>query len=67
MSVTVLKRGKPRGAPATFAVDAGKTTRRFTARAGGKRLKRGRYALRIGAVDVAGNAADPVKLRFRVV
>ena len=67
MSVTVLKRGKARGAPATLAADAGTTTRRFTARAGGKRLKRGRYKLRVGAVDLAGNAAAPVTLRFKVV
>jgi secreted trypsin-like serine protease len=67
VSVTVRTRGKARGAPATLAADAGKTTRRFTARAAGKKLKRGRYRLRVGAVDAAGNAATPVTLRFRVV
>ena len=67
VSVTVLKRGRARGTAAMVAAAAGRTTRRFTARASGRRLKRGRYTLRIGAADLAGNVAAPVKLRFKVV
>ena len=54
VTVSVLKDGKPRGPVATFAADAGKTTKRFSARVRGKKLKRGRYKLRVSAVDVGG-------------
>ena len=67
VTVSVLKHGKPRGPVATFAADAGKTTKRFSARVRGKKLKRGRYKLRVSAVDVAGNAAPSKTLGFKVV
>jgi hypothetical protein len=50
-----------------LAASAGKTTRRFSARLGGKALKPGRYKLRVAAVDTAGNAAKPATVAFRVV
>ena len=67
VTVSVVKHGKPRGPVATFAADAGRTTRRFSARVSGKKLKRGRYKLRVSAVDAAGNAATSKTLRFKVV
>jgi hypothetical protein len=67
VTVAVRKGGKPRGEVATFAADAGRTTKRFSARVGGRKLARGRYRLRVSAVDVAGNAAPSRTIGFKVV
>ena len=65
--VAVRKGAKTVGAPVMIAGQAGKTTKRFTGRAGSKKLKPGRYTLQLGATDAGGNAAKTVKLRFRIV
>jgi hypothetical protein len=65
--ITVLKGKKALSPPATLAGQAGRTTKTFTGRVGGKKLERGRYRLQVGAVDAAGNAAKAVRLRFRIV
>ena len=65
--VSVLKRGKALRPSAMIAAHAGRTTTRFSGRLGGRKLAPGRYRLRLGAVDAAGNAARAVVLRFRVV
>ena len=65
--MSVRKRGRARGPVATFAAGAGRTTKRFSARVSGSKLKRGRYKLRVSAVDAAGNAAPSKALRFTVV
>jgi hypothetical protein len=71
VTVTVLKQSgrklKAMSPSVPLAANAGKTTRRFSARLGGKALKPGRYKLRVAAVDTAGNAAKPATVAFRVV
>jgi hypothetical protein len=63
VTVTVLKpNGKPVAPAAPLAASAGRTTRKFS----GKKLRPGRYKLRIAAVDTAGNAARTVTVAFRV-
>jgi secreted trypsin-like serine protease len=65
--VSVLKGRKAVGSPVMIAGQAGKTTKTFTGRAGSKKLKPGRYTLRLGATDAGGNAAKPVTIKFKVV
>jgi hypothetical protein len=65
--IAVLKGSKALSPTATLAGQAGKTTKKFTGRVGGKRLKPGRYRLQLGAVDAAGNAAKAVRIPFRIV
>jgi hypothetical protein len=65
--VTVLKGTKALSPSAMIAGQAGRTTRTFSGRLGGKALKRGRYRLQLGAVDLAGNPAKRVRLPFRMV
>lgn len=65
--VSVLKGARTLAPGATIAARAGRTTRRFTGRLGSKRLKPGRYTLQLGAVDAAGNAGKPARLRFEIV
>jgi secreted trypsin-like serine protease len=65
--VTVLRRTRALAPSATIAGRAGRTTRTFTGRLGGKKLRPGRYRLQLGAVDVAGNAARPVRIPFRIL
>jgi secreted trypsin-like serine protease len=65
--ISVLKRGRALAPAATLAAPQGRTTRRFTGRLAHRALPPGRYRLRIGAVDTAGNRARPVTLGFRVV
>jgi hypothetical protein len=65
--VTVLKGTNALSPTATIAGQAGRTTRTFSGRLGGKALKRGRYRLQLGAVDLAGNRAKPVRIPFRIV
>jgi secreted trypsin-like serine protease len=71
VTVTVLKqkgrRYKALSPSVPLAAGAGRTTRRFSARLAGKALKRGRYKLRLIAVDTAGNAAKPATVAFKVV
>jgi hypothetical protein len=67
VTVGVRKGRRQRGRVATFAADAGHTTKRFSARVGGRKLRRGRYRLRVSAVDVAGNAAPSRTIGFKVV
>ena len=71
VTVTVLKqkgrRFKPLSPSVPLAAGAGRTTRRFSGRLDGKALKRGRYKLRLAAVDTAGNAAKPATVAFRIV
>lgn len=64
--ITVLDGRRALSPAATLAAAAGRTAKRFNARLGGRRLKPGRYRVRIGAVDAAGNAARPVSLAFAV-
>jgi hypothetical protein len=65
--VSVLKGRKALSPSATIAGQAGRTTKRFTGRLGARKLKPGRYRLRLAAVDAAGNAGTTRTLRFRVV
>jgi secreted trypsin-like serine protease len=65
--VSVRRRARTLGPGATIAGQAGRTTRTFTGRMGAKRLEPGRYTLQLGAVDAAGNAGKPVRLRFTIV
>ena len=71
VTVTVMKkRGRRYRAlkpTLPLAADAGTYRRRFDGRLGSRRLKPGRYKLRLIAVDAAGNAALPVTVAFRVV
>ena len=64
--ITVLKGRRALSPAPTLAAPAGRTTRRFNARVGGRQLDPGAYRLRIGAVDAAGNVARPVALAFKV-
>jgi hypothetical protein len=65
--IAVLKGKKTLSPTAMLAGQAGKTTKKFTGRVGGKKLKPGRYRLQLGAVDAAGNAAKAVRIRFRII
>jgi hypothetical protein len=71
VTVTVLKQSgrklKALSPSVPLAANAGRTTRRFSARLNGKALKPGRYKLRVAAVDTAGNAAKTATVAFRVV
>jgi hypothetical protein len=51
----------------TRAAAAGQDQFRFTARVGGRALKRGRYRLTAIAKDTAGNASTPSRATFTVV
>jgi hypothetical protein len=62
----VTASGRAVGAAAPIAASAGHTTRRLSGRWAGRRLKPGRYMLRISAVDTAGNAAPLQTLPFTV-
>ena len=64
--ITVVKGHRALAPAPTLAARAGRTTRRFNARLGGRKLQPGAYRLRIGAVDAAGNVARPVSLAFKV-
>jgi secreted trypsin-like serine protease len=66
VKVSVLERGKPLQPSAMIAGQAGRTTKTFSGRLGGRRLEPGRYRLRLRAVDAAGNVAKAVALRFRM-
>jgi len=46
---------------------AGRTTRRFTGRLAGRKLARGAYRLRLGAVDTAGNRSARKRVAFKIV
>ena len=46
---------------------AGRNSRRFFCRVGGRRLRAGRYTARAVAHDPAGNYSKPKKVRFRIV
>jgi hypothetical protein len=59
-----LKRLSPK---VPLAASAGRVSRRFSGRLNGKALRRGRYRLRLDAVDAAGNAARPATVAFRIV
>jgi len=50
-----------------LTLPAGLVRRAFRPRLRGRRLTRGRYVLRVRAVDAAGNAARSVSLAFRVL
>jgi secreted trypsin-like serine protease len=65
--VSVRKGARTLAPGATIAARAGRTARRFTGRLGSKRLKPGRFTLQLGAVDAAGNAGKPARVRFRIV
>jgi hypothetical protein len=53
--------------PAPIAAPAGHTVKKLSGRWAGRKLKPGRYKLRISAVDTAGNAASPQTLPFTLV
>jgi hypothetical protein len=65
--ITVLRGSKALSSTAPIAMPAGPTTKRFSGRVRGRALRPGRYRLRIGAVDVAGNAARRATVGFRIV
>jgi secreted trypsin-like serine protease len=65
--VSVLKGKRIVGSPVMIAGQAGKTTKKFTGRAGSKKLKPGRYTLQLRATDGGGNAAKPAKVSFKIV
>jgi secreted trypsin-like serine protease len=71
VTATILKKkdGRFRRLSPTLplSADAGTFRRRFGGRLGGRRLKPGRYKIRLRAIDAAGNAARPVTLAFRIV
>jgi secreted trypsin-like serine protease len=70
VTVTVLKKRRHRfkalSPSIPLAASAGHVSRKFKGKLSGKRLKRGRYKLRLIAVDTAGNASRPKKLAFRI-
>lgn len=66
VTVTILRRGRNGYKPVSstpLAASAGRVSRRF----GSRTLRRGRYKLRLVAVDTAGNASRAVAVRFKVV
>jgi hypothetical protein len=65
--VTVRKGRKGVGAATMIAAQAGKTTKKFSGRAGSKKLKPGRYTLQLSATDSGGNAGRTVRLGFKIV
>jgi hypothetical protein len=70
VTVTLLRKRRSRLKPilsVPFGAPAGTVKRSFAARARARPLRRGRYALRVAAVDTAGNRARPVSVAFRVV
>jgi hypothetical protein len=71
VTITIVRRGPRRwkrlSPRVPLAVPAGSMSRRFSGRLDGRRLRRGRYRLRLDAVDAAGNAARPAKVPFRIV
>jgi secreted trypsin-like serine protease len=70
VTVTLLRKRRSRLKPilsVPFGAPAGTVKRGFAARARARPLGRGGYALRVAAVDTAGNRAKPVSVAFRVV
>jgi secreted trypsin-like serine protease len=62
----VTASGRAVGGTAPIAAPAGHTAKKLSGRWAGKKLKPGRYKLRIAAVDTAGNAAPLQALAFTV-
>jgi secreted trypsin-like serine protease len=62
----VTASGRAAGAAAPIAAPAGHTAKQLSGRWAGRKLKPGRYKLRISAVDTAGNAAPLQTLSFTV-
>jgi multidrug resistance efflux pump len=56
-----------RAAAATVAARAGRTRIPCDGRVGARRLRPGRYAVAITAIDAAGRASRTTVLRFRIV
>jgi secreted trypsin-like serine protease len=70
VTVTLLRKRGTRLKPirrVPFGAPAGTVKRGFAARLRSKALKRGGYALRLTAVDTAGNRSKPASVAFRVV
>ena len=67
---TVLRKKGSRRKPilrVPFGAPAGTVRRGFAARLRSKPLRRGRYVLRLAAVDTAGNRSKTASVPFRVV
>ena len=70
VTVTLLRKTGSRLKPSlrvAFGAPAGTVRRRFAARLRSKPLERGRYVLRLAAVDTAGNRSKTASVPFRVV
>jgi hypothetical protein len=71
VTVTVLRRRGRRlkrlSPMVPLAASAGRLSRRFSGRLNGNALRRGRYRLRLEAVDAAANVARPATVAFRIV
>ena len=70
VTVTVLRKTGSRLKPilrVPFGAPAGTVRRGFAARLRSKPLRRGRYVLRLAAVDTAGNRSKTASVPFRVV
>jgi secreted trypsin-like serine protease len=70
VTATVLRRKRSRlktVLKVPFGASAGTVRRGFAARAGSKRLRPGRYVLRLVAVDTAGNRSRTASVAFRVI